>query len=271
MFYMLGETTYYRPEAMYCRRKAAEGAFGKFVFAEGEYFHDVDLPSCNLRDVQRHRTGSKSGREWLELEKKYRARGAAGGPMHYPTHSVSGPVSVMKAHMTKVCSFGFPAPPGDDFFRGEPFANETALFQTSNGAAVRICEYRMIGVMGREMFNVLGTEASFFGGEHRWGPSRWMDKESSAELSVDQMRDPLPEEVYEAFAACSAASDAYGGHGGSHAYLVHEFVDAVAGGRQPATNAWEAVRYMAPGVMAHKSAARGGEVLEVPDWGDAPR
>ena len=33
--YMLGETTYYRPEAMYCRRRAAEGAFGRIVYAEG--------------------------------------------------------------------------------------------------------------------------------------------------------------------------------------------------------------------------------------------
>ena len=34
------------------------------------------------------------------------------------------------------------------------------------------------------------------------------------------------------------------GHGGSHPYLVHEFVDAIMGGRQSAINAWEAVRYM---------------------------
>jgi hypothetical protein len=27
---------------------------------------------------------------------------------------------------------------------------------------------------------------------------------------------------------------------------------------------------MAAGVMAHKSALRGGEMLDVPDWGDAP-
>ena len=51
---------------------------------------------------------------------------------------------------------------------------------------------------------------------------------------------------------------------------MHEFVEAVANERQPATNAWEAVRYMAPGVMAHKSALKDGEVLDVPDWGDAP-
>ena len=45
-------------------------------------------------------------------------------------------------------------------------------------------------------------------------------------------------------------------------------MDAVAGDRTPAIHAWEAVRYMAMGVMAHESARRDGETLDVPDWGD---
>ena len=73
-----------------------------------------------------------------------------------------------------------------------------------------------------------------------------------------------------AFKAATGRADFYGGHGGSHAYLVHEFVDAIAHDRRPEINVWEAVRYMAAGVMAHKSALRDGDKLEVPDWGDAP-
>ncbi len=73
-----------------------------------------------------------------------------------------------------------------------------------------------------------------------------------------------------AYRQASGESTVYGGHGGSHAYLVNEFVDAVAHDRLPAINAWEAVRYTAAGVMADKSAMRDGEVLAVPDWGDAP-
>jgi hypothetical protein len=84
------------------------------------------------------------------------------------------------------------------------------------------------------------------------------------------MRDPLPDEVAQAFRAVSKTSDFYGGHGGSHAYLAHEFVDAIAHERTPAINVWEAARYMAAGVMAHQSALRDGELLDVPDWGDAP-
>ena len=53
-------------------------------------------------------------------------------------------------------------------------------------------------------------------------------------------------------------------------YLAHEFVSAVRDNRLPAINVWEAVRYMAMGIAAHRSALRDGETLDVPDWGDAP-
>jgi len=266
-YYMMGETTYYRPQTMYCRRKSAEGAFGKFVFAEGEYLHDVE---SGLRNVHRRRA-SNSGQEWVKKEKTYLKRGVKNGPMHYPTHSTSGPISVMKAHMTKVSAWGYKAPINDDFFVNYAFSNETALFSMSNGATVRICEYRQLAAPEREMFNILGTEGCFYGASGVWGESKWLDREGSTEITLEEMREPLPEEVEKAFFQCSKDSDVYGGHGGSHAYLVHEFVDAVAHERIPAINAWEAVRYMVPGVMAHKSALRNGECLDVPDWGDAPK
>jgi len=262
LFYMLGETTYYRPEAMFCRRKAAEGAFGSFVYAEGEYFHDVDS-ACNLREVQKSRAASKAGQEGIAIHKSYLERGFRSGPMHYPTHSASGPVCVMNAHATKVTSYGYRNQTGDPFFAESAFSNETALFEMSNGAVVRLCEYREIGLPGDETFRVFGTNGSYT-------RSTWQDNKSVTQLTVQDMRDPLLPEVEEAFRAGDKDADVYGCHGGSHAYLVHEFVDAVAKGRQPAINIWEAARYMAMGVMAHKSALLDGERLDVPDWGDAP-
>jgi predicted dehydrogenase len=262
LHYMLGETTYYRPQAMYCRRRAREGAFGDFVYSEGKYFHDVDDPGCNLRDVARSRLDSKAGREWQERSERPREREIVSGPMHYPTHSTSGPICVMGAHMVKVCAYPYYNRTGDGFFQDGP-SNETALFSMSNGTTARICEYREIGLAGRECFRVYGTQGSFEN-------DAWCDKHGATALSVEEMRDPLPPEVVEAFRAMGKGSDFYGAHGGSHAYLVHEFVDAIASGRRPAINAWEAVRYMAAGVAALKSALRAGEVLEVPDWGDAP-
>ena len=70
--YMLGETTYYRAQTMFCRHKAAEKAFGDFIYAEGEYFHDTD--SGGLRKVQENRENSKVGKKWKVLKKVLRKK-----------------------------------------------------------------------------------------------------------------------------------------------------------------------------------------------------
>jgi predicted dehydrogenase len=261
--YMLGETTYFRPEAMYARRRAAAGAFGHFTYAEGEYFHSFDEPGCDLREVQKQRHASAVGREWLAQAEAYRKKGVRSGPMHYPTHSVSGPLCVMKTHATKVACFGQAPFSSDAFFDDSGIANETAIFSLANGAVMRICEHRECAV-SREIFRIYGDRCAFENG-------RWIDKfdrSKNESPTVEQMRDPLPEEVVAGFRESDPNSDIYGGHGGSHAYLVHEFVDAVARNRSPAIDVWQAARYMAAGVMAHQSALRGGERLDVPDWGD---
>jgi hypothetical protein len=93
-------------------------------------------------------------------------------------------------------------------------------------------------------------------------------------LTPEEMRDPLPGEVARAFQrilnpnADPADDFVPTGHGGSHPYLVHEFVDAIAHDRTPAISVWDAVRYTAMGAVAHKSALQNGRTLRVPDWGD---
>ncbi|NLF29694.1 MAG: Gfo/Idh/MocA family oxidoreductase [Planctomycetes bacterium] len=275
MSYMLGETTFYRPQTMFCRRKAAEGAFGDFVYAEGEYFHDVDAGGYTLRQVQEHRETGAAGCEWVQRKAAYRRRGVLGGPMHYPTHSTSGPVAIMNAHAVSVTAQGYRNRTGDPFFDDSAFSNETALFRMSNGAVVRICEYRECAgpFHDSETFRIMGTRGAF--AENTWRSngrrgSGVLGPDELQTLTDDAMRDPLPDDVARAWYDPAAGSVAYGGHGGSHAYLVHEFVDAVAAARLPAINAWQAVRYMAMGAVAHQSALRDGETLAVPDWGDGP-
>jgi len=259
--YMLGETTYYHADMMYCRRRAAEEAFGHFVYAEGEYLHDVDSPTSNLRKVREHRLNSRAGQEWIKYSKRY-PQGMWMAPMHYPTHSTSGPISVMGAHATRVTAIGQKSPVEDDY-HGDNHANQTAFFEMSNGATMRISEYRMIGHKNQETGRIFGTEGSYK--DHKW-----IDRTEITDLTVEEMRDKLPDDVVEAFSGLNTRGGVYGGHGGSHAFLVHEFCDAIASDRTPAINIWEAARYMAPGVMAHKSALKDGEWLDVPDWGDAP-
>jgi predicted dehydrogenase len=274
--YMLGETSYYHPDLMFCRRKAREGAFGDFVYTEGEYFHDVDA-NCNLRDVQKHRRASAAGKEWIAIAKSYHDRGILDGPMHYPTHSCSYPVSIMGAHATKVTCYGFKNTTNDSYFTDSAFSNETALFEMSNGATARICEYRECAghpAMDSETGRVVGTAGTY--SENKWMENKRTNENDAIKLTVqeltdDEMRDDLPQDVTDAWMSVETTAKAFGsGHRGSHTFLTHEFVDSVANNRTPAINAWEASRYMAMGVMAHKSALKDGERLDIPDWGDAP-
>jgi predicted dehydrogenase len=283
--YMLGETTIYRPKTMFCRRMADQGKFGAFVYAEGEYFHDVDS-DCNLRDVRAQRLANPAGQEWPAQERRYLARGIKSSPMSYPTHSVSGPVHVMRAHAVKACGIGYRNQTGDPFFAAEEFSNVVGLYQMSNGAACRICEFREApGRFGDEdeTFRIAGTAGTFSNGVW-WSHGRMKGARVPPPvyhgLTDAEMRDPLPEAVREAFKRVQHRDKPEKdlarldftpeGHGGSHPYLVHEFVSAVAANRQPVINAWEAARYMAMGAAAHRSALRDGEWLAVPDWGAAP-
>jgi len=248
--YMLGETTVYRRETMYCCQRAAHGDFGTITYGECEYWHDMHSPTANLYEVYRHRWGSEWGPDKVGCI-----------PMHYPTHATSSMVEIMNAHMVSVSALGHQLPHEDWFITGthwnNVYGNEVALYRMSNGAMVRHAEFRRIGHPERESFRLFGTEASFVSDV---SGARWTRRDGWENLELGQVGMPLPPAL---------AADP-GGHGGSHAYLVHEFVSACVEGRPPRTNVWQAVRYLAPGIVAHQSALRDGELLSIPDWGDAP-
>ena len=56
------------------------------------------------------------------------------------------------------------------------------------------------------------------------------------------------------------------GSGGSAAFPRDEFVDALLEGRRPAVDICESIAMNAPDIVAHRSALRGGELLEVPSF-----
>jgi hypothetical protein len=70
----------------------------------------------------------------------------------------------------------------------------------------------------------------------------------------DLDRPPLPEGVEP------------GGHGGSHGHLGHEFVRAVLDGRRPLVDVAAALNMTVPGIVAHRSALRDGELLKIPQY-----
>lgn len=280
MQYMLGETTIYRPQTMFCRRKAAAGEFGDFVYAEGEYTHDVDTYGCSLRDVSKSRSTGKIGSQAKEFMRKYRERGIKTSPMSYPTHSVSGPLSVMKSRPLKVSAGGFRNRNNDPFFTNYDFSNVVAFYHMDNGSTLRIAECREISEnigCQDEDFRIFGTRGSYscksWRDNGRIGFTDDRKKNVETIMTLQEMRDALPKEVADAFNMILNKNAKPGddftpeGHGGSHPYLVHEFISSVVENRIPEISAWDAATYMAMGTAAHQSALKDGELVNIVDFG----
>ncbi|MDP5227401.1 MULTISPECIES: Gfo/Idh/MocA family oxidoreductase [Arthrobacter] len=281
--YMMGETSYYNPATVYARDRVAEGAFGRIFYAEGDYVHDMDLGFYAAYQYS-------GGEDWRST--------ASYPPMLYPTHSIGGVLGGIGGHLTSVSCVGVRDDRGDGVFDrdisrfGNDFSNASALFELDGGGSVRINEFRRVGYpshLRESRFRFFGTEASF---EQLVETAVWQDKEGFTDVSEQiktlpslPLDDPslagLDPALRDAFVSGLAPVHDAGrlpealralssGHEGSHAFLVDDFVTAVATGTLPPVNAWVAARFTLPGVVAHESALRGGERLPIRDFGDAP-
>ncbi|WP_353809705.1 Gfo/Idh/MocA family protein [Agromyces sp. SYSU T00194] len=285
--YMVAETGYYNPAALYCRERYRRGDFGDFVYGEGEYLHDMSHGFYEA--FQR-----SGGEQWKST--------ASFPPMFYPTHSISMILSVTGARMESVSCLGFVDRADDGVFSrevsrwGNDFSNETALFRTSDGGMCRINEFRRVGWRGQlsSRMSMYGTKGSyeeqsnarvwntldhadqtdlfdFLTSRKTEGFSRKSGElmpsvHEAMELDFDAGYTPVHpvERLPESFAKLP------NGHAGSHHFLVDDFVRAVNQETVPPNNVWESARNCIPGMVAHESALRGGVQLPIPDLGDAP-
>ena len=57
-----------------------------------------------------------------------------------------------------------------------------------------------------------------------------------------------------------------GGHGGSHGNLMNEFVMSIIEDRKPLVDIAMALNLTVPGIVAHSSALKDGELLKIPNF-----
>jgi predicted dehydrogenase len=266
---MLGETSTYYPAVLYCRQRFQAGDFGRMVYAEAEYYHDW---SHGLYRVAQTRGGER----WREFAGK--------PPMHYVTHSTSQVISVTGARMTHVGCQGFVDDHEDALYGpganrwDNPFSNQSALFRMSDGSACRINEFRRIGHPGTVRATYFGTAACF---EQNAAGSVWLTADRARQERLDDLLAPTgvttPQGHYPALSSVHPVArlprefaGLPSGHAGSHQFLVDDFLRACVEGRATQNNVWQAARYAVPGLVAHESALRGGELLTIPDFGNPP-
>ena len=224
--YMMFETSYFHEDLYAARQLHKAGALGQIVYAEGEYFHYMPEP---LGSYKEWRTGIP--------------------PQWYPTHSNAYYVGVHGGSFTEVCCMAMPSrnkwfQPENNSFKNA-FATEVALFRTSEGGMARMAVSWDTPGHGGEMGRIRGTRGSVY------------LKYEGAVKEKDQpdlKRPPLPPGV------------AAGSHGGSHGYLMSEYVAAILEDRRPLVDVVQALNMTVGGIMAHKSAQKNGELMRIPQY-----
>lgn len=228
MTYMMFETSAYHAECYAMRAAYRAGAFGKLIYSEGQYYHYFGKP---LDSYKNWRLGLP--------------------PMWYPTHSTAYYVAVTGRSFTHVSCQGFRG--GIKEFQADanpyknPFDSEIALFRTAEGGASRmsVC-WGTRGSHG-EYGHVRGERGQMEG--TRFEPAADLKR-----LAIDLAKPQLP-----------PGMDA-GGHGGSHGYLTDEFISALLQNRKPLVDIACALNMTVPGIVAHQSALRDGELLPIPQY-----
>jgi predicted dehydrogenase len=168
-------------------------------------------------------------------------------PQWYPTHSNAYQLGVTGGTFTEVSCIGIPSiishlQPGKNVYRNA-FGTEIASFRTSEGGVSRMAvSWDTPGDSG-ERGRVRGQKGTFYG-----------QYEGLAKNLPDLSRPPLPPGVPP------------GGHGGSHGYLMDEFIAAILQDRKPLVDIATALNLTVPGIIAHKSALRNGELMKIPQY-----
>jgi predicted dehydrogenase len=275
--YFMAETSFYYPAVVFSRKKFAEGQIGKFVYGEGEYLHDM---SHGFSDAY----AANGGDEWKSA--------ASFPPMLYATHSVSTILSVTGAQATSVTCIGLKDSADDGIFDSNISmwknnqSNQVALFETSDGGIMRIAELRRVGTAPLEStvrMSIFGTEGSF---EQQVGYASWATK-NSFDIITDEIGtfsdvenphslrpDYVPPNLWDGgFARVHDRSQLpkefvglSNGHGGSHQFMVDDFVMDAVGERKAPMNIIDAARFTIPGVLAHQSAQLAGQKLQIPQY-----
>ena len=257
--YMMAETSYYRPEVLTCMEWARQGKFGTIFYSEAEYHHEGLLP------LMYDDRGFPTWRHGLP-------------PMHYPTHSTGIVIPITGERLVEVQAVGW----GDNHEilqtnqYKNPFWNTTSFFKTSGGHCSRISVFWHVAAGGTERGAVYGDRMSYIMARPEGSPNTVVTISKDGKTILDANGYPEGDVKIEAYRQPNHVEKlpeslrVQSGHGGSHTFITHEFVSAIIEDRLPAVNAWEAVAYTVPGIVAHQSALRGGEPMKIKDYGKAP-
>lgn len=252
--YMMAETSVFRGDTITARKLYAQGKFGSIFSSAAQYYHP------GLEVLYFTNDGKPTWRHGLP-------------PMMYPTHVTSFLIAVTGERLTHVTCQGW----GDDspVLKGNPynnpFWNETAFFKTNRGNSF-IGEVCWKGALvGCERGEWRGDKMSYYS---HYKHNETHIVEATEKVGTDDGGFKVAEPEMQPFQSTDwwktdmlpAPMRHDSGHGGSHTFITHDFIDSIISNREPIVNIREALAYTAPGIIAHQSAMNNGEYLKIPDF-----
>ena len=252
--YMMAETGYYQQSTISARTFYKQGKFGSLYYCEAEYQH----PGLEVLYVI---DGKRTWRYGL-------------APMHYPTHCTSQLVGVTGERLTEVACHGWgnDDPILKDNAYGNPFWNESAMFRTNRGNAFRVNIWWKGAHRGCERAQWIGDQMSFYARHpNGLGPvivrsAERMETDDAGFTRKAPTFEPYKQPEWWKTDRLPEPLRHNSGHEGSHTFLTHEFVDAIVHDRRPAIDVYESLAYTVPGLVAHQSALKKGELMKIPQY-----
>ena len=159
-------------------------------------------------------------------------------PMWYPTHSAAYYTSITGGRFTSVSCLGtkslYEEFQKENNSYQNPFGTEVAMYRTNGGGVSRM-------VVGWDMKDAHGEKGRVYG-------------QKPHNKKINGSRPPLPPSV--------------GGrsHGGAHGHLTNNFIESILLDKQPIVGISDALNMTLSGVIAHKSALKEGEWMEIPQY-----
>ncbi len=259
--YMMMETTVYAREYLAVAQMAQAGQFGNLTLYRG--FHIQNLDGFPVY--------------WQGYP-----------PMHYLTHALSPILALLDTTVQSVACRGAGRLTPERTIGGfdNPYPTEVGLFtlRASDVLADITMAFSQTARSYIEGFALYGDRRGIEWPINNEGPITVFDMQPPVEGrrgnridvtdfdphdQTDRLPTPLRQFVRPStfqLPTMSRAARVGADHGGSHPYLVDEFIGSVVAGRTPLVDCQRAAQWTAPGICAHQSALADGAAMSVPTY-----